>query len=535
MNHSSSPDSKSDARDLIDPLWQRKWLLLAIVAAAAVGTYALSSQRSERFRAASRVLVQGSAVQGVLAQQSSSPDRDTADQAQLVTSRAVAQGVISKLRLRETPQDLVDTVTAVPAIDSNFVTVTAERKSAAGAALVANAFVQQYAKLRSSEIFKEIDAAVSDARRQLALLPPSVANAQQRQDLRDFVGRLQTARAVVPSQVRQVDPATPPPRAFSPRPRRDALFALVIAGLFAVALAFLLERFDHRLRSPEEAEALYQTPLMGIVPHIASPTHGVEGGVRIPVGLEESFRWLRTNIDLASKAQPIRSLVITSAAEGEGKSTVVRNLAIAYSEWGRRVCVVEADLRQPSLCELFGLTRAEQGLTSVLTGEAWLAETRIDIDVDDLAGLRVLERIRSAQATTESHGSSQPASNGSEGEAGRLSLIPGGEMPPNPAAVLSAAGPLFSELAAEYDILLIDTPPMLAVSDAAPVVGLADGVLVVGRLGRTRSDAAKRLMTELERVPGANVLGVVVNDLPTERGPGYGYGYGYGRAYAEAR
>jgi capsular exopolysaccharide synthesis family protein len=506
VNDISSSPRKSDASRVVGPLWQRRWLILAIVVLATAGAYVASSLRQDRFRAAATVLVESSTVSGILGQQPSvTPERDTANQAQLIVSRAVADAVVARLRLHETPEQLLQDVSAAAQVGSNFVTVTAERDGAAQAAQVANAFVSQYLAQRAAQVNAEIDSAVADARRQAALLPATPAGAQQRRELQAAIGRLQAGRTGTASQARSVDPATVPGSPFSPRPLRDALFAFVISLLFAIALVYALERFDRRLKRPEDAGGDYGVPLLGTVPHVPPVAGTGPGGGADHIGPEllEPFRWLRMNIDLAAQRQTPRTLLVTSAMQGEGKSTVVRNLAAVYRESGLRVCVVEADVRQPALCELFGVPRPAAGLTTELAAGRGFDDVLIELD----------------------------------DEPGGLSLLPSGPPPPNPQAALLAALPLVAGLAAAHDLVIFDTPPILAAGDAVPLCGLVDDVVVVGRIGLTTSDAAERLMTELGRVPDVHVLGVVVNDLRAEPGAsaGYGYGYGYGKVYGAAR
>jgi uncharacterized protein involved in exopolysaccharide biosynthesis len=238
--------------DVVGPLWRRRWMIAAIVVVSTVGTYLVSSQRADRYRAAASVLVQNTTVQGMLNQPLlTTPDRVVADQALLVESRPVAERVIARLGLEDSAGALLDDVTAAAVPNSNLVRVSAERSSAAGAAQVANAFVEEHVALTQSRLESEIDAAVSNVRRALRGLP---AGAVQRARLRDDLGRLLAAKSVLPAQARQVDVATPGARV-DPHPARDALFAAVISTLLAIALAYALEWYSPRSWPARETAA----------------------------------------------------------------------------------------------------------------------------------------------------------------------------------------------------------------------------------------------------------------------------------------
>ena len=202
----------------------------------------------------------------------------------------------------------------------------------------------------------------------------------------------------------------------------------------------------------------------------------------------EAYRTLRTNIQFSSLDRDLRTLLVTSPGPDEGKSTVLANLAITIAESGRRVIAADCDLRRPSLHRLFGLQEAP-GLTTMILEAA--AEPPL-------------------QATAVPH----------------LRLLASGPLPPNPAELLASermAG-VIGRLAAHADLVLFDSPPIAAVSDAAVLAARVDGVLLVVDAGRTRRDTARQAKEQLARV-GAHLLGVVLNNVKPERGL-YDYQHG---------
>jgi non-specific protein-tyrosine kinase len=194
----------------------------------------------------------------------------------------------------------------------------------------------------------------------------------------------------------------------------------------------------------------------------------------------EAYRTLRTNLQFSSLDRDVRCVLVTSAVAGEGKTTVVANLGVALAESGKRVLLVDLDLRQPALHELFGLARSP-GLSEALIA-----------DRDELPSV----------ATAVPN----------------LSLLPAGEPPPNPAEFVSSArlARLLERARERVDFVLVDSPPVTVVSDPAVLATLVDGVVLVVSAGRTKRELAQRARDQLERV-GAHLLGAVLNNARLDR------------------
>jgi Mrp family chromosome partitioning ATPase len=239
---------------------------------------------------------------------------------------------------------------------------------------------------------------------------------------------------------------------------------------------------------------------------------------------------LRTNIELASVDAPPRTIVVSSAMPGEGKSTVVRNLALAFRESGKSVAIVDLDLRHPALAPLFGAGPGP-GMTDVLRHGAELDAAALEIGValpEFEAVLPEVERVGAVSAPDGANGS-----NGSRAFGMHVTLLLSGGRTTNPPVVLASERlvEVLDELRNEHDIVLIDSAPVLAVTDTVPLLRYADAALFVGRLDVTTRDTAKRLMEFLSRVPDFNLLGIVANDLSRQDAGAYGYGYGYAGYY----
>jgi Mrp family chromosome partitioning ATPase len=325
-----------------------------------------------------------------------------------------------------------------------------------------------------------------------------------------------------------VEPAAIPAAPSSPKPLRNALFALLISLVGSIALAYGLERFNRRLKTPDEMESAYGRSLLSVLPHTDEPVPFHNGAPALGHDFREPFRILRTNIELESLDAPPRTIVVSSAMPGEGKSTVVRNLALAFREAGRSVAIVDLDLRNPKLSELFR-TAKRIGITEVLRRDVELEEAAVQIDI----GVAAFDELFRARLAGE------PPPNGANGRNGHaphaeITLFSSGARPANAPAVLASERlvEVLDELRQRYDVVLIDSAPVLAVTDTVPLLRYADAALFVGRLEVTTRDTARRLTEFLERVPDLNLLGIVANDLSRLEASGYGYGYGYG-AYRE--
>lgn len=513
------------AREYLRPIFRRKWLILLFVLIATGGTYAYSVQEPAVYEASTKIFA-GEASSPIADSSTPPPpisDRTIQNQATLLKSRQVANAVAARLKRRDQAANLAASVAAVPSTGSDFVLLSARRPNPNEAALVANAFAQAFVRIRSQAQRAEVAKALRETRAQLQRLPRTQSTAAERLTLSETARRLQLTLAVPSGSAEQVDPAPVPDHTIAPQPARNALFAFVLSLTAAIGLAFGLERFDRRLRRIDDVEPVYQLPILAVLPHSKEVAFRSDSQAALSPDLKEAFRQLRTNIQLAGFERPYKRILVTSAVSGEGKSVVVRNLAIAVRELGVRVAVVDADLRRPTLSQLFGVT-PEHGLTDVLTAEQYLEDAMITVPVH-ARGLGALERM-GALPTAKPEAAADDAASRSEA----ISFLAAGPQVANPQPALGADRMrlVLEEIGTQHDVVLVDSPPLLVVSDAVSLIPKVDGVIIVGRLGHTTRDSARRLTGFLARIPNAKVIGVLVNDLSTFEGYGYEYGYGYG-------
>jgi Mrp family chromosome partitioning ATPase/capsular polysaccharide biosynthesis protein len=518
-------NDRVDPRQYLRPVWARKWMILAIVIIATAATYLYENHKPRVYEASSQIFVQTSAVDQTLGSSLAFVDdqRVTANQARLVDTRTVAQNVAKRIGYKGDPGALLGGLTVTPDKDTDFVTITTHAGSSASAATLANAFADAFIDVRSAAARKQVAQALAEDQAQLTSLGTGKANLAARQQLEGQVRQLQAVQELPSGGATVTSRAFPGGAAISPHPRKSAIFAFLLSLLLAIGITFLIELFDRRIKSIDDIESTYPFPILAVVPHETDAAPIEDGALTFARSLREAFRSLRTSIGLTSLDKPTHRILVTSAVAGEGKSTVTRNLAVAYAEAGLRVAVVETDLRRPTLAGLFGVER-RPGLTDVLAGGADVPEAMQKAQVRISSRAVALE----APVVATGGGTNGGTSNG-HAATGELHILTSGPQPPNPPGVLAAerTHDLLDHLAKQVDILLIDSPPLLAVSDAVPLLSRVDAVVLVARLGHTTEAAGKRLVEIIGMIPDVRVSGVVVNDVESGRLQETGFEYYY--------
>ena len=567
--HESSMDANErvDVREYLRPIRER-WLLIALLAVVVtVASYMYFNAKEPYYTATTTILNDASSptqlLEGGVAVSQFEAERQAQNQIALLLTRPSAEAIAKRLNFRGNPYALTGMVKIQPVSESDFIRVTAKAPNPRIAALVANAFARQFLRQRVTGLRDQATRLKRAAERELASTPATTLNEAKRKELGDRIRRLSLIETLPSGSARQLDPAAPS-APIKPSAKKNAIFALLISLLIGAGLAYALEMFDRRLRRPGDVEGLYDSRVLAYVPHARNPNAAVEGRATLAAELSEGFRTLRTNLDLASaleheRGRTIRTILVTSALAGEGKSITVRNLALAFAEAGRSVAVVDGDLRSPRLAKLFGVDRSP-GLLEVLIGETDLDHALLPIATHS-EGLETLVRTLRAQAKSSPGSATQAAGapatatqtvavpdihsgnglNGGHGNgngysveahAGGISLLTAGGHCANPAPLLASERfeAVVENLSSTFDTVLVDSAPLLPVSDAAPLLSKLDGALVVTRLDYTTRGAARRVTEVISRVPDANLLGVVANDITHGEGmdgyPYYGH-YGY--------
>lgn len=317
-------------------------------------------------------------------------------------------------------------------------------------------------------------------------------------------------------------PGTP----VSPKPMRDGTLGAFVGLLLGVGFAFLREQLDDRIRSRDDAEQSTGLPVLAELPQSEQAAiTGIPAAIASPQGLlAESVRSLRTSLAFLGVDKPIKRVLVTSPGPGDGKSTVAANLAAVYAQAGQTTVLISGDMRRPTVERIFGVEPGARGLSEVLAGvEAPRPSTT-----------------NGATNGTNGHGHGHGGpfhpvrSTSEEGRAlisldedGNLFLLAAGRTPPNPSELLASdrMAELLDKLDRFADVIIIDTPPLLAVTDAAAVASKVDAVLLVTALGETHRGAARRAQ-QLILGSSADFFGLVLNKVDASSDGYYGY-YGY--------
>lgn len=449
-------------------------------------------------------------------------ERAAETQASLASVPAVARRALDLAGVDDlTPDDLIAQTSIAPKGLTDIIEFTVVDGDADLAERLASAYAQAFTLYRGEldtraivKAREEVTAALTrlDAEgRQDTDLHASLEESQQQLQTLET---LQTSRAYV---IREADEAVQ----IAPTPMRNAILGVMLGLVLGVGLAFLVDALDTRVRSASEVGERLGLPLLARIPappkELARDDHLVM--MARPHGTHaEAFRMLRTNLEFARlEGEGVRTLLVTSAVEQEGKSTTAANLAVALARAGSRVALVDLDLRRPYVARFFMLLHAH-GVTDVALGKVSLATALQPIDLGVGQG-----------------GAAPPNGNGRDDDpAGRgaLDVLVSGPLPPDPGEFVGTErlAAILRELHASYDTVIVDTPPLLRVGDAMTLSSQADGVLVVSRLHLVRRPMLNELRRLLEAAP-APKLGFVATGGRKESeayGAAYGYHYGYG-------
>ncbi|PLX95485.1 MAG: protein tyrosine kinase [Desulfuromonas sp.] len=303
------------------------------------------------------------------------------------------------------------------------------------------------------------------------------------------------ARAATISSINVIDPAILPNYPIKPQKTKNLLLALVVGAILGAGVAFFLDYMDDTLKDGDAARRVFNLPLLAVIPQIARKKNGGNSDLNVALVSQrdgksisaEAFRSLRTSLHFSSGGDKKRVLLVTSSFPGEGKTTLCANLAVTFAQTGSKVLLVGCDLRRPSLDKLFQIPR-NPGLTELLIKDASVESVLRPSGIEN------------------------------------LDVINAGTTPPNPAELLGseAMAEIIESLRERYDHILLDAPPLLAVTDAALLSRLSDQIVMVVEAGRVPSKVATRLRETLQSYQ-TSVAGLVLNDKQGKATAYYGY------------
>jgi polysaccharide biosynthesis transport protein len=513
----TEPEAKElELRDYVRVLRRRKWTVGLTALVVIGGAVAFSYVQTPEYEAQAELLVRPRNSESVVnpdaTRTAAAADAKRAIETEIkvLESRNVRRAVRRKLGRRVR-------VSASAAGETDVINVTARSRNREQVAEDANAYAETYLEVRRKRAVddflnagQEVQAKVDDLQRQIDALPPSLtpgaAGQTQRQSLEQQQAfyRRQLDQLQVAAQISQtgggqvVSEAGTPGDPVSPDMLRTGLLALALGLLLGVGLAFLRDYLDDSIRTKDDLErASAGLPVLGLIPAMAAwrnhKTAYLVTAEKPTSPAAEAYRTLRTSVQFLGLERPLHTLVVTSPTKAEGKTTTLANLAVTLAQAGNRVALLDCDLRRPRIHQFFGLTN-EVGFTSVLLGTDPLA-----------VAVRPVEAYPS------------------------LYILASGPPPPDPSELLSSqrTREVVDALRARCDFLLIDSPPVLPVSDALVLSGFVDAMLLVVSADQTTKRGLNRSV-ELLMQMDAPLLGTVLNDIGPERAYAYGHaGYAY--------
>lgn len=486
---------------------KRKWWIAIFALLGLAAGIVLSLAQPKEYAATAQLLVQPSAANIALG---AAPAQITPTVVQtdveLVTSAPVRQVVARSIG------GVVAAASAAEVAQTNVISVTAISSTPARAARIANAYSRAFVSYQQDAALRALAAAESQLRKQIRSLGHEITvlsgqpgNSDQMTARRDelAVQRQQLAQMQVDGAaankggIEFVTPAQPPMSPSSPLPLQNAMLGAAVGLILGLALAFIRDNFDDTVASKESAERACGAPVLALIPTVASwkqRDQAIVVSASQPLSpAAEAFRSLRTSLQFIQHDHELRTLLVTSPAAAEGKTSTVANIGAMFAQAGERVLLLSCDLRRPRLGKFFGQDE-RTGLTGVLR-----REVQAEVAIRQVSGQD------------------------------NLWMLGAGEIALNPAELLSRpdAAALFGRLRDHFDLVLIDSPPVLPVTDAAVLSRYADGILIVVAAGQTKRVDLQRTAEKLSQV-NAEVLGLVLNEVTRQRGYDYGYGYGYG-------
>lgn len=492
----------------VETIRQRIWFVIAVTVLTIGVAVVYLSTAEKTYEAQAEMLVtpvseNDTALTGLaLVRSSSDPTRDVETVAKLITSRDVAARVKKNLSLEESAEAIGGKVSATPVAQSDIVVITAEDSDPQQAAMLANGFAEAALEERDSKLREQLKPLMAGIEARLE--ESSGAPATQVVRLENQLARLETLNIEGDPTIRLETKATAPNSPVAPRPALTLLAGLIGGLVLGIGGAFLMQAVDPRLRREDQLRDLYSLPILARIPN-ESDGHGWLSGVRgrhrrsAPLGPSSlsprTFEAYRTLRAMLSASQPEdqpedtgRTIMVTGASPVEGKTTTAINLAASYVLAGKRVILIEADFRRPTVSTALGVTPSV-GIGDVLLREVDLADALVGVKPFG-ASLQLLPVQR-------------PDANLSE-----LMSMP-------------AARRLLDETRAMADCVIIDSPPLTEVADTLPVAQLVDDLLLVCRVGRSSLSQLARLADLLEQNGIAPRGFVLVGVAPSPEGSYY--------------
>lgn len=518
----------------------RKWLWMILLAAVLAGTvtFLISRQQVPIYRATSTILINQarSATQSTDYTDLLMSQSIAHTYAQMLQDWEVLDHVVAQLGLpgnfEQIRKDFHVGISVVPVRDTQLVNIQVESSNPELSAAIANTMPDIFGDINQKRQLARYDATRQELQQDITTIETEIASTQQAlgeltaldtavqqaEQLRlqgalrryeasytallNSLEELRLTEAQTADAITTTSVAKAPQKSVRPRVLVNTLLALIVGAMLGLAIAWLLEYLDDTVKTPDDIQELVGLVTLGGVVKLEGDSADQRLVMRdTPKSPSaEAYRVLRTNLQFASVDKPLTTMLVTSSGPGEGKSTTASNLAVAIAQSGKRVILVDADLRRPSLHRMWRLPN-NVGLSTALLDK-----------------------------------SGSPAAYLQQSDVTNLRIMTTGSIPPNPAELLNSTRmhEMIEILKSKADVVLFDTPPVLAVTDAPILAGQVDGTVLVVGAGETRREMLTQTLQRLKTV-GIQPLGAVLNKM-TERKSGYYYYsyYHYASRYGDA-
>lgn len=521
----SEGDLSIDFRRYISLILHWAWLIILSSILSAVIAYMVTSRITPVYQASTTLLVnEAPSTKTTDYNALLTSERLARTYTQMISKRPVLKGVIDQLGLDFSENRLSGMITVALVKETQLIEIKVQDTDPQRAAAIANSLVEVFTNQLQQTQASRYAASKESLQKQISDLESLMDSTRvelQSSKNTDETSRLEArltqyqqtynnlimsfeqvriAEAQTLSGVAQVEPAVAPISPIRPNKFQNTFLAGLVVFFIGMGLVILLDAVDDTIKDPDEVSKRFKLPLMGVIALMDSNESESQNGLvtlsmpRAPIS--EAFRALRTNIQYAGVAKQIRTLLITSTAPSEGKTTVISNLAVVMAQGGRNITLLDADLHRPRVHRVFdaenNMGLSDLFVSSQLNVDEWKQET------------------------------SQKG----------LNLICSGPLPPNPSELLGSKKmqDIFDALLDQNDMVFLDAPPVLSVTDATVLAPKVDGVLIVVRPGETHTSALRQTVEQLRQV-NANLIGFVVNGVGMRKGSYHYYYRNYYKRY----
>ena len=520
------PESASPApiqlREYLSVLRARRWTVILTATVTVVAAMFVSLRMTPMYASTSKVLVKAITSTQQLLGAAPAAALELETEREIATSLAVASLVADGMQPATAPEELLRHLDVSVPTDTQVMAITYTDANPLVAQQVAQSFADEYLSFKRHEAMKTTTAAQESVQQQINDLmgdmnrarftsdhaaPNSDAKIRADNTISLLSGQIALLRNQLASLTTLdldpgaiIQPALLPDAPASPNHMQNGGLGLFVGLALGIGFAFLRERLDDRLRGREDLQEQLGAPTLIVIPKLLDWRDRARARLvtlEQPRGAAtEAYKTLRTSILFTAAQTGLKTLMVTSATAGEGKTTTAANLAVVLAQAGKRVVLVSGDLRKPRVGTFFRpvetVANADRGLSTILTGGSTLQEAIVDTEVEGLW------------------------------------LLDCGPIPANPAemAQSSAMGTLLEALRDAADFTIVDSAPSLVVTDALAMAPHVDGILYVADSGRTDRQTVARARAQLEQV-GGRIVGGILNGFDASKSTSYGSEYGY--------